>query len=91
MAKAKPDPAAQALARVKRAAGPVEAARQALDAAEPRFHDAIRAAVAELREAGVRDANAQVARAAGLSRQAVRQLVERGGKRNAGRPPERPA
>lgn len=60
-----------ALTRVKRAA----AARRRADDS---YRAAILAAVAELRAAGARDSFAQVARAAGVSRQAVRDLVSRG-------------
>ena len=66
-----------ALARVERAARPVQAARAALRRAEPEYHAAIVAAVEVLEAADVADAFALVANAAGSSRQQVRQLVER--------------
>jgi hypothetical protein len=58
------------LARVRRAA----AARRR---AEEAYRQAVVDAIAELEAAGVRDAYAQVAHAAGVSRQAVRQLMQR--------------
>jgi hypothetical protein len=62
--------AASSLTRVKRAAA---AKRRADDA----YRAAIVAAVDELETAGERSAFATVAAAAGISRQAVRQLVDR--------------
>ena len=46
--------------------------------ADERYRAAILGAVEELERAGVRDPFARVAKAAGVSRQAVRELVERG-------------
>lgn len=58
------------LAKVRRAA----ASRQRADEA---YRSAILAAVHVLEQAGARDPYAQVAAAAGISKQAVRQLVAR--------------
>lgn len=58
------------LARVKRTAA-------ARSRADEQYRAALVAAVTELEKAGVRDAYARVAEVAGVSRQAVRELVTR--------------
>jgi hypothetical protein len=62
--------ATQVLGEVKRAASRVRRARE-------NYRAALVEAVAELEAAGVRDPFARVAAAAGVSKQAVRELVER--------------
>lgn len=80
---AKADPASKALARVERAAAAMEDARRA----EAEYHAAVVAAVEALDRAERPAVFATVAEAAGMSRQGVRQLVERA--RQATRKPTR--